>query len=474
MGTESSVVSRDLSNDKAPGYVELIKTMPSMTALLHFHVKEYFADLYVAKNGKTQAWRLSSGSKMTPWFNKRGTEFIQIAEGRAIINGVAVSQGTVVKVDTGEIVSVHAEKDCVITSHIHPYVRHLTHCAYETVDPSLLSGPLVSIIIIAKNIEDYISHCISSCLNQTYRNLQIIVVDDGSKDHTIEKARSMADYDSRIEVHSQSLGVNGVRKFGIQWARGDFCMLADGDDWLREDAVEKLIAVAQERSSECVAFGFDHYNDKTGAVWDPIYPTGVHLKSPPFYYEKSDRTAFENSHYHHTVWMYFFSSRLKEVALNSLIDIHLYEDLPFYLTLMQHATNPSLCNYLLHHYRRDRAGQATGNWVKVNATQKRVCLEISVKHTLSLMSAEDWFHRLILMYKVKKIVDYEIEAVVHQKDKEAEIGWRNLWTHLLRLFPKNLEDRILVQAIKDDFKNAHNIGSTKGLLLRRWLRARIK
>jgi hypothetical protein len=474
MGTASSVVIRDLSDDKVPGYVAVVNAMPSMTTPLLFHVKGWFADRYVAKDGKTQTWNLTPGSKMGPWFNKRGTEFVQVVEGSAVVNGVSVSQGDVIRVDTGEIVSLITTKGCVLASHIHPYVRHLTHCVHKSFDYSSQSGPLVSIVVIAKEIETYVAHCISSCFNQTYKNIQIIVVDDNSEDDTFEKARSMAKYDSRVEVYSQSLGVNGVRKFGIEKARGDYCMLIDGDDWLREDAVEKLVAVAQERSSECVAFGFDHYNDKTGVIWDPIYPTGVHLKSPPFYYEKNNQTAWENSQYHHTVWMYFFSLRLKEIALKALTHIYLYEDLPFYLTLLQHAANPSLCNYVLYHYRRERAGQFTGNWVAVNATQKRVCLEISVKHAVSLMDHDDWFHRLILIYKVKTIVDYEINLVALQKDREAEAAWRNLWLHLLRLFPRDLEDRIILHVVKMDFRNAHAPESNQGVQPRRWLRARSK
>lgn len=468
------MVSRYKNVDEVAGHVNPVKVAPSMTALLLFHVKECFEDRYVAKDGKTQAWKLPPGAVLGPWFNKRGIEFLQVTEGSAIVNDVLVPQGGTIRVDTGEIVSIITDTGCILSSHIYPYVRHLTHCAHTPVDPSSLNGPLVSIVVIAKDIEHYVAHCISSCLNQTYKNLQILVVEDGSEDDTLEKARAMAKYDSRVEVYSQLLGMNGVRKFGIEKSRGDFCMLIDGDDWLREDAVEKLISVAHERGSECIAFGFDHYNDKTGVIWDPIYPTAVHLKSPPFYYEKSDRAALETSHYHHTVWMYFFSLRLRDVALKALIHIYQYEDLPFYLTLMQHAANPSLCNYLLHHYRRDRAGQSTGNWVAVNATQKRVCLEISVKHALSLMSEDDWFHRLILMYKVKKIVDYEIDLVGRQKDKDAEAGWRNLWFHLLRLFPRDIERRIMIHTVKVDFGNAHTSKPETEVQSRPWLRARSK
>lgn len=433
-----------------------IISAPLMTDLLMAAILQIFGDDYDSREGRTYNWNLESGEVLDPWYNKRGTELLYVLKGSAVVNGMTVDSGALVRIDAGEITYLTTSEGCVLTSHIFPYRRHLSHLAPKP-RKVIENGPLVSIVVIAKDIENYIGHCISSCINQTHSNVEVIVVDDSSSDTTLQRATSLASYDNRIKVYSQSLGMNGVRRFGIERASGDFCMIIDGDDWLRDDAVERLVKIADDKSSECIAFGFDHYNDKTRAVWDPIYPSHVHLKSPPFYYEKTDKTAFETSHLHHTVWMYFFSTRLKELALQALIHIYQYEDIPFYLTLMQHAQNPTMCNYILHHYRRERAGQSTGNWVAVKHTQKRVCAEISVKHALSLMQADDWFHQLVLLYKIDRIVNFEIELVKSTGDLAAVEGWKKQWQIIARLFPVSLAARIIPGQTKRDFMAAHHL-----------------
>ena len=98
----------------------------------------------------------------------------------------------------------------------------------------------VSIIIQDYNVEKYIERTLKSCVEQTYKNVEIIVINDGSTDKTEEYIDNLAN--SRIRKISQiNKGVSAARNLGLEKATGDFCVFVDGDDWLEKDAVEKLV-----------------------------------------------------------------------------------------------------------------------------------------------------------------------------------------------------------------------------------------
>ena len=95
---------------------------------------------------------------------------------------------------------------------------------------------LVSVIIPAYNIEDYIGRCLDSIISQTYKNLEIIVVDDGSRDRTGEILDNYAKKDRRIKViHKENGGVSSARNKGIEVAEGDYIGFIDGDDLIEPE-----------------------------------------------------------------------------------------------------------------------------------------------------------------------------------------------------------------------------------------------
>jgi glycosyltransferase involved in cell wall biosynthesis len=417
--------------------------------------KKSFGEQYESYDAKTKHYNLGKYEILGPWFNRGGTEFLMIVDGDATVNGVPAAKGDIIRIDVGNITSVETNNGCGITTHVFPYRKNLFHVNFFENKENDLSGPLISIIIIAKDIEHYIGHSISSCLQQTYKNIQIIVVDDGSKDSTVAKSLNMASYDKRVEVYSQELGVNGVRKYGLEKMRGEYFLIIDGDDWINKDTVEILVSTAIKTGSEFIGFGFDHYNQKNGKTWDHVYPRYAEEKKSKMYDEKNKQSALFVSQLNHTIWMYFVSAKLKDVAISSLIDIPLYEDIPYSISLMQVAKNPSLCNYIFYHYRRSRPGQATGNWLTINSAVKRMYLELSIKHTISILNKEDWFHQLILLYKTRRIFDHEFNLSESANDHLSVRGWEKTWKIIARMFPLMLADRIDDEIICNSFLSAH-------------------
>ncbi len=115
--------------------------------------------------------------------------------------------------------------------------------------------PKISIIVPMYNVEKYLAKCLDSLLNQTHQNLDIVLVDDGSSDKTLEIANEYHLKDSRITViHTDNYGVSHARNTGMKHASGEFILFIDSDDFIKENLVEVLLTYAQKNNAD-VAVG---------------------------------------------------------------------------------------------------------------------------------------------------------------------------------------------------------------------------
>lgn len=106
---------------------------------------------------------------------------------------------------------------------------------------------LISVIVPVYNVEPFLERCIQSLKNQTYRNLEIILVDDGSTDQSLTLCRKVAETDDRIRVFQQQYqGVSASRNCGLAHASGEYIMFLDGDDEAAPNYVEKLYKTLQD------------------------------------------------------------------------------------------------------------------------------------------------------------------------------------------------------------------------------------
>ena len=102
---------------------------------------------------------------------------------------------------------------------------------------------LISVIIPAFNAEKYIAKCVESIMKNSYKNLEIIIVNDGSRDDTLSIAEDLKKSDSRISVVNQENGgVSRARNNGLDIAKGEYVAFIDSDDYISEDYFEKLIS----------------------------------------------------------------------------------------------------------------------------------------------------------------------------------------------------------------------------------------
>ena len=125
--------------------------------------------------------------------------------------------------------------------------------------------PLVSIILPVYNGEDYIEQAIDSLLNQTVKHFEIIVIDDGSTDASLEILRSYEKKDKRVRVYTQENKFAGVaRNLGIEKARGEYLAFLDSDDFFASNLVEDAYYAAKMNNVDMVLFGAKIFNNVTG------------------------------------------------------------------------------------------------------------------------------------------------------------------------------------------------------------------
>ena len=108
-----------------------------------------------------------------------------------------------------------------------------------------------SVIVPAYNAAEYLEKCVSSVLQQTRENLEVIVVNDGSTDRTPELCEQLRNKDSRVRViHKENGGLSSARNLGLEAATGEYVFFLDADDWLSEACLADLHALREKTNAD--------------------------------------------------------------------------------------------------------------------------------------------------------------------------------------------------------------------------------
>ncbi len=131
------------------------------------------------------------------------------------------------------------------------------------------ANPTVSVIVPCYKVEKYLRNCIDSVLNQTYGNLELILVDDGSPDKCGEICDEYAARDARIKViHKVNGGLSSARNAGMRVMTGDYVTFLDSDDFLSLDALQTFVSLASAHDADIVQAGFVRGSDTVFPAWN--------------------------------------------------------------------------------------------------------------------------------------------------------------------------------------------------------------
>ena len=125
----------------------------------------------------------------------------------------------------------------------------------------------VTVIVPVYNAQSYLDRCVGSIVNQTYENLQILLVDDGSTDGSGHLCDTWAQNDKRIQViHKENAGAGMARNTGLEHASGNYVLFVDSDDYIDEQTVMRCLESITDTSADAVLFGISYVSDKKISV----------------------------------------------------------------------------------------------------------------------------------------------------------------------------------------------------------------
>ena len=127
--------------------------------------------------------------------------------------------------------------------------------------------PLISIIVPCYNVEDYLEECIISLVNQSYKNIEILLIDDGSKDSTAEIAKNYAGKFENVFYHYKTNGgLSSARNRGIELSKGEYIAFVDSDDWVDPEYINKLYRALKDGHADISVCGYRKEENDDGVI----------------------------------------------------------------------------------------------------------------------------------------------------------------------------------------------------------------
>ena len=198
-----------------------------------------------------------------------------------------------------------------------------------------MNKPMVSVIVPVYNAEEFLERCVESILNQEYKELELILVNDGSQDSSGDICRKYEEKDSRVRVFSkENTGVSDSRNLAISHAAGKYLQFVDSDDWLAPDATRLLVRKAEETGCDLVIADFYRVSG------DRVLPKGDIEEESVMSLEEFAAHMMENpaDFYYGVLWNKLYRREVVEqYHLRMDQEIDWCEDFMFNLEYMRHA-----------------------------------------------------------------------------------------------------------------------------------------
>ena len=260
-----------------------------------------------------------------------------------------------------------------------------------------MDNALVSIIVPVYKAEKYIHQCIDSLLAQTYSNIEVILVDDGSPDHCGKICDEYAAKDYRVKViHQQNGGVSVARQTGIDHATGEYSIHADPDDWVNPNMIEELVTKAVADNADMVICDY---------ISEGLYGQTYNSSNLPSCLSTDDlihRLLFQQLHGS------CCNKLVKRVYYNSVAftpqHICIYEDLLYNVRLLRQNIKTSYLPKAFYHYRTSNTDSICNNVTDRGIASKKDVIGV-LSSELSIKEED--------LYVLKKSVLYDLLQTNH-------------------------------------------------------------
>lgn len=306
----------------------------------------------------------------------------------------------------------------------------------------------VSIIVPVYNVEEYINGSIQSILNQTYGNIEVVLVDDGSEDSSADICKAFAESDGRVVYHrKQNAGVSSARNCGIELARGYYVMFVDSDDTVKPDCVERLVESIEEAQADLCICGYDVLTDsgKTSIPAPDDTLTG-----------KVNITEYFSEHFLKGVTSSVCAKLYKKDLISSGFDtdITMGEDILFNLEYFRSISKCRLIPDCLYMYNQQNPSSLVKNYKEIYFVQnKSVCaawlnwmdetgLDKSLKTNVYKRISEALVNYIIYVVthgKTKdsvKAIKETLDDTVYEAVSGSAVCFNTVWKIMLGLYAK--------------------------------------
>lgn len=219
-----------------------------------------------------------------------------------------------------------------------------------------MNDPLVSIVIPVYNCSEYVRECIKSVLAQDHRNIEVLVIDDGSDDASPELCRAAAANDPRVRVYvKEHGGVSAARNYGIKLASGELVTFVDADDYIEPQHISTLVSAMLEQNADCAVSGYilDLRGRSEKRVFSGMKTMGAHSAV----LNMLDTTLYQGF----LCNKLFRKSIINNARLSLREDIFYCEDLLFCAEYFSNCSRICCVEQAYYHYRRRRGSAVNGS-----------------------------------------------------------------------------------------------------------------
>lgn len=233
------------------------------------------------------------------------------------------------------------------------------------------STPLISLIVPVYNISKYLERCVDSIINQSYGNMEIILIDDGSTDHSGQICDAYSQKDKRVRViHKINGGLSSARNAGLDAIKGQYVGFVDGDDFIDKYMYETLVKAILDNDADIVQTGF-HHTDENGKIEDEIT-----FKEAS--YDTLDdmfHARFKENNIHVGVWTKLYKSTIfKNIRF---IEGHVYEDYAILPMILNECKKFVVIGGAFYNYASNPQG-ISNNPVSLSVIKSRLAMPLYV------------------------------------------------------------------------------------------------
>lgn len=301
------------------------------------------------------------------------------------------------------------------------------------------NNPLVSVIVPVYNVEQYLDECLYSIRQQTYENLEIIVVEDCSTDKSLEVlSKHLNDQRIKLIRHEKNSGLSAARNTGIDAAKGDYIMFVDSDDHIHNNLIQLCLDNTSKKELDLIVFDFQSFYD------------GIKIDNKLNKNKKYESKIFNQSEYlkyHHFAWLKFLRA---DILRNNILRFpvgYYYEDWPFHWELAFNNYRVLRLSAPLYYYRL-RSGSITSS-----GDQKLIHIYYSHRVILEKMRSYDisLSAKIILARKIYDGLWFVLTQIKFEYLNQAILEAKNqlkITNNILKLVAPSLKVRILILGIK--------------------------